>query len=173
MERDDNTPHYQIHMTGEGGVDYRVAVNVMSSSEESELLYLVDEQFDASMITILPTMDYGFTQINGGNREIALDYIRSNLFDPSKMQPMPHNVEGTNNDLNELAKEVQDVKPDEKVNIIKQKTVNSKFSIFSAKVLKVLPKTAETIAGFTPLAPFSKIIGESVQDLVEALQKEI
>jgi len=39
-------------------------------------------------------------------------------------------------------------------------------------VLPVLPKTAETVAMFTPLAPFSKIIGETVEKVVAGVQKE-
>ena len=39
-------------------------------------------------------------------------------------------------------------------------------------MLNVLPKTVETVSAFTPLAPFSKLIGEGVQQLVEAIQSE-
>jgi hypothetical protein len=74
--------------------------------------------------------------------------------------------------LNDFTKEVEDIKPEEKVNSVKQKSLNSKFSIFAQKVLKILPKTAETIIAFTPLAPFSKIIGEDVQQLVQVIQKD-
>ncbi|ASA21919.1 YukJ family protein [Paenibacillus donghaensis] len=100
-ERDRSTPHYQIRMIGEENTEYRIAVNVMSSSNESEVLYLVDEQYDASSITILPTMSNGFTHINKNNRDIALDYIRGDLFDPSKMVPLPHDISGPDNDLND------------------------------------------------------------------------
>ncbi|WP_053436219.1 DUF2278 family protein [Sporosarcina globispora] len=102
-ERDDNTPHYQIHMVGEEDVHYRIAVNVMSSSEESVLLYIVDEEYDASAITHLPTMEHGYTSIDESNRgEIGLDYIRGDLFDPSIMNTLPYDIEGPNNDLNDL-----------------------------------------------------------------------
>ncbi|MBW7477541.1 YukJ family protein [Paenibacillus oenotherae] len=100
-ERDNSTPHYQIRMIGEDNTDYRIAVNVMSSSHESEVLYLVDEQYDASSITILPTMSNGFTRITKDNRDIALDYVRGELFDPSKMVPLPHDKSGPDNDLND------------------------------------------------------------------------
>jgi hypothetical protein len=40
-------------------------------------------------------------------------------------------------------------------------------------VVKVLPKTVETVSALTPLAPFSKLIGEGVQQLVEAIQREM
>ncbi|MGW8442060.1 DUF2278 family protein [Paenibacillus sp. S33] len=101
-ERDNNSPHYQILVIGEDNTKYRIAVNVMSNSSESEVLYLADENFDASSITILPTMKNGFTPINENNREIALDYIRGDLFDPSKMVPLKHNLSGSENDLNDF-----------------------------------------------------------------------
>lgn len=102
-ERDDlESPHYQILMIGEENVKYRIAVNVQSIAEQPELLYLVDEEFDASAITILPTMDNGFKSIDENNKEIALDYIRSQLFDPAKMKTLPSDLKGKNNDLHDL-----------------------------------------------------------------------
>ncbi|PDZ61383.1 YukJ family protein [Bacillus thuringiensis] len=102
-ERQDlKSPHYQILMIGEENVKYRIAVNAQSLAEQPELLYLVDESFDASAITILPTMDNGFTPIDENNKEIALDYLRSGLFDPSRMKTLPSNLEGKNNDLHDL-----------------------------------------------------------------------
>lgn len=98
--------------------------------------------------------------------KVFMDQIKNYNLPPEQVEPIQ-------NSLNDLTKEIDEIKPEEKVSIIKQKTVNSKFSIFAAKVLKVLPKTAETISGFTPLAPFSKLIGESVQNLVEAIQKDV
>ena len=38
-------------------------------------------------------------------------------------------------------------------------------------MLKVLPEAAETAATFTPLAPFSKLIGKGVKQLVDAIAK--
>lgn len=49
----------------------------------------------------------------------------------------------------------------------------SKFINIAKNVMTVLPKTTETVAAFTPLAPFSKLIGEATQRLIEAIQKEI
>ncbi|PEQ61062.1 YukJ family protein [Bacillus cereus] len=100
--QDKKSPHYQILMIGEENVKYRIAVNAQSLEEQPELLYLVDESFDASAITILPTMDNGFTPIDENNKEIALDYLRSGLFNPSRMQTLPSSLEGENNDLQDL-----------------------------------------------------------------------
>lgn len=102
-ERDRNSPHYQIHIMGEEGRHYRAAVNVMSVSKESEILYLAESDYDASAITYLQELPYGFTPIKESNREIALDYVRGDLItDVSKMMPMPHDVSGANNDLNDF-----------------------------------------------------------------------
>ena len=85
----------------------------------------------------------------------------------------PEQAKPIQDSLNDVTKEVEGIKPEEKVSIVKQKNINSKFSIFAEKVLNVLPKTVETVSAFTPLAPFSKLIGEGVQQLVEAIQSEM
>ena len=85
----------------------------------------------------------------------------------------PEQIKPIQADLNDLTKEIEGVKPEEKVSTVKQKIVNSKFSVFAEKVLKLLPKTAETVAAFTPLAPFSKLIGEGVEHLVQTIQEDV
>jgi len=85
----------------------------------------------------------------------------------------PEQVKPIQDSLNDVTKEVEGIKSEEKVSTVKQKNINSKFSIFAEKVLNVLPKTVETVSAFTPLAPFSKLIGEGVQQLVEAIQREM
>jgi hypothetical protein len=85
----------------------------------------------------------------------------------------PEQVKPIQDSLNDVTKEVEGIKTEEKISTVKQKNINSKFSIFAEKVLKVLPKTVETVSAFTPLAPFSKLIGEGVQQLVEAIQREM
>ncbi|MBF8265226.1 MAG: hypothetical protein HW384_1090 [Dehalococcoidia bacterium] len=73
--------------------------------------------------------------------------------------------------VKELAKEMEDVRSDQ-VTTIKTKHLNTKVSALIDAVVKILPKTAETLTAFTPLAPFSKLIGEGVEQLAKALQKE-
>ncbi|MGF7046823.1 uncharacterized protein YukJ [Paenibacillus sp. DS2015] len=101
-ERDDQDPHFQIEVLDDHDTHYRISVNVRSSSTQSEVLYLVDENFNASAITTLPEMNLGYTPITENNRDIALDYIRSQLFESSAMQPLPHDITGPDNDLNDL-----------------------------------------------------------------------
>lgn len=75
--------------------------------------------------------------------------------------------------INELAKEVEDVKPQEKISFDKKTDIESRFKKVASKVLQLLPKGTEAVAAFTPLAPFSKLIGSGVKELVEAIQKEV
>jgi uncharacterized protein YukJ len=92
----DRTPHYEVHIRADGK-DYRIAINVASQSEPSEVLYLVSEDFHSDQITIIPTLSEGFTAINKDKRDIALDYIRGGLFDPAKMIPLPATENGPDN----------------------------------------------------------------------------
>ena len=92
--------------------------------------------------------------------------LKANNVPPEKVKPIQDSI-------NELVKEVEGVKPDQQVGVIKQSDLKSKLINVAKHVMTVLPKTAETVAAFTPLAPFSKLIGEATQHLVEAIQKEI
>jgi hypothetical protein len=94
------------------------------------------------------------------------EQIKKNYIIPQEVQPIQESI-------NELAKETEVISPDEEPSILNQQSWKEKFFRVLRNVLPVLPKTAETIAAFTPLAPFSKIIGESVEKLVEGVQKEI
>jgi len=94
------SPHYQVHIIDDT-MDYRIAINVKSKLSPSELLYIVDEHFVHSITQDLPDFERGFTAINSTPGGIALDFIRGNLFNPSKMIPLPHDIPGPDNDLND------------------------------------------------------------------------
>ncbi|WP_026591460.1 DUF2278 family protein [Bacillus sp. UNC437CL72CviS29] len=95
------TPHYQVHLQDELGVDYRVAMNVKSQSYPSEVLYYASENIKSKAIKILPTLPFGFTEIKNNEPKVALDYVRGNLFDSKQMILLPPEKSGTDNDLNE------------------------------------------------------------------------
>ncbi len=95
-----SNPHYQVHLIDET-VDYRIAVNVKSKLAPSELLFTVVEHFDHPITAELPNLDLGFTTIDSVPNGLALDFIRGNLFRPESMQPLAHDVVGSDNDLNE------------------------------------------------------------------------
>ncbi len=93
-------PHFQIHVIDEN-TDYRLAVNVKSKLAPSELEYLVEPQFQHPFLDALDELDLGWHPLQSKPGGPALDFIRSNLFDPSKMVPLPFNLPGPDNDLNE------------------------------------------------------------------------
>ena len=78
-EDNPNSPHYQVHMQA-GSTHYRIAVNVKSQSEPSELLFLVDENFQHPILTRLSDLTSEFTPLTSKPDSGALDFIRGNLF---------------------------------------------------------------------------------------------
>jgi uncharacterized protein YukJ len=95
------TPHYQV-LVSDGKVQHRIAINVKSKESPSELLYFVDDNFNHPVIKGLVELKNGFNPIERQANGLALDFIRGNFFDPKKMKPLPHNIPGPDNDLNEL-----------------------------------------------------------------------
>lgn len=101
-ETDDDSPHYQVQVNA-NGMRFRIAVNVKSAADAaSELQYLVNSDFQHPLTQQLPALAVGVTPIPSQPGGIALDYIRGNLFTMSEMRPLPHNIPGPANDLNEL-----------------------------------------------------------------------
>lgn len=94
------SPHYQVYIVDDT-TDYRIAINVQSALSPSELEYLIDDHFSHPLTAMLQEMPLGFTQVASKPGTNALDYIRGNLFDRTKMRPLPFNVPGLDNDLNE------------------------------------------------------------------------
>jgi uncharacterized protein YukJ len=95
------TPHFQV-LLDVNEVKHRIAINVKSKLSPSELLYFIDDNFNHPIIKNLVNLDNSFHHIDRKPGGLALDFIRGNLFDTSKMKPLPHNVPGPDNDLNEL-----------------------------------------------------------------------
>ncbi|GAA2272018.1 MULTISPECIES: DUF2278 family protein [Kitasatospora] len=96
------TPHYQIHLRDDSGVDYRVAVNVKSQQTPSDLLYLVDADFRHPLTQLLPEAGSGWTREPSQPGTASLDFIRGNLFDPALMRTLPPDLPGADNDLEDL-----------------------------------------------------------------------
>ncbi len=94
------SPHYQVRIVDDAD-NYRIAINVKSKLAPSELLYLVVEDFDYPFVDDLRELPLGFNPIARQPGGMAMDYIRANLFDPQQMVPLPHDVPGPDNDLNE------------------------------------------------------------------------
>ncbi|MGP1387891.1 MAG: DUF2278 family protein [Thainema sp.] len=97
----DPSPHYQVLLKDENQ-HHRIAINVKSQVSPSELLYLVDDNFQHPIIYQLIALDFGFHPLDSQPGGLALDFIRSNLFRPEQMKPLPPDVPGPDNDLKEL-----------------------------------------------------------------------
>jgi len=75
-------------------------VNVQSA-DGSEVEYLVRSRFVHSITDQLAQLDQGLHPLPPNPGSIGLDYIRSNLFQPQEMVPLPLTAPGPDNDLNE------------------------------------------------------------------------
>lgn len=95
-----SSPHYQVRLVDDT-TDYRIAINVKSALSPSEVEYLVVENFQHPILEVVEAMPLGFTKLASQPGSGALDYIRGNLFDRTQMKPLPFNVPGFDNDLNE------------------------------------------------------------------------
>ncbi|MFJ5641493.1 DUF2278 family protein [Streptomyces sp. NPDC093223] len=97
-----DSPHYQIHLTDDAGVDYRAAVNVLSQQKPAELLYLVDDDFTHPLTARLAGLAGGWNTLPAGPGGPNLDFVRGNLFDPAAMRVLPADRSGPDNDLADL-----------------------------------------------------------------------
>lgn len=99
-ERDFSSPHYQVYVTA-GGADFRIAINVRSSINPPDLLFLVDENFHHPLTDELASITHGFTKVERNKDGLALDFIRGNLLDRRMMKSLPHDIPNPDNDLND------------------------------------------------------------------------
>ena len=99
-EEDDDTPHYQVEVHA-SGTRFRIAVNVRSSQQPPDLLYLIKENFEHPILERLSNLPEGFTLLPPQPAGMALDFIRGNLFDHSEMRLLPSHLPGPDNDLSD------------------------------------------------------------------------
>lgn len=92
--------HYQVHIVDDT-TDYRIAINVQSKLSPSELEYLIDDQFEHPFLADLAKLKSGWNTLDQRPGGLAIDFIRGNFFDRERMRPLPFNVPGPDNDLNE------------------------------------------------------------------------
>jgi uncharacterized protein YukJ len=94
------SPHYQVRVIDDT-TDYRIAVNVKSQLPPSDVEYIIIENFQHPITPIVEQFARGFTLLKREPASGALDFIRGNLFDRTKMRALPFSVPGFDNDLNE------------------------------------------------------------------------
>jgi uncharacterized protein YukJ len=97
-----DTPHYQIRVETGDGMSFRVAVNVQSQESPSELLYVVNENFEHPVTESLLSSSVGWRPLPPGPNESNLDYVRGNMLDPATLRALPPDVAGPDNDLADL-----------------------------------------------------------------------
>ena len=94
-------PHYQI-LVEANGIRYRVAVNVKSNQQPSDLLFYMDDHYNHPILDHIKQLNPGFSNLPNIPNTAALDYIRGNLFDFNDMHIVPTLLGGPNNDLNDI-----------------------------------------------------------------------
>lgn len=116
------SPHIYLYVEC-NNKKYKIAVNAKSSAKiiinnnkvPNDLLYIADSNFNAEQITHLQELKQGFYPIKHHNefvttasgykpQEIAVDFIRSNLFNPCDMIIVPSDKSGPDNDLADFFK---------------------------------------------------------------------
>ena len=99
-EDDPDSPHFQVHVRADS-TSYRVAVNVKSQMSPSELLFFVDDRFRHPITAGLPALPPGFSELHPEPGGLALDFIRGNLLDRTRLRSLPHTLPGPDNDLSD------------------------------------------------------------------------
>jgi hypothetical protein len=108
------------------------------------------------------------TQIQNNEYAESLKQFSENVNSTLKGQQISEKkIKSINESIIELAKEVKDIKPglEEQIDYAKQITVEAKTASVIQKVLDVSPQAAAT---FTPLSPFSKLIGKGIQEILDS-----
>jgi uncharacterized protein YukJ len=101
-----SSPHYQIHLVDESGTHFRIAINVLSQAAPSEVMFYVKPFFIHPLTAIVKQLPSGFHPLASQPNSGALDFIRGNLFPSGMMTPLPVDVPGPDNDLNEKLDQV-------------------------------------------------------------------
>ena len=96
-----SSPHYQVEVVDDNGEHYRVAVNVLSQTSPSEVMFYTKPFFVHPITTIVGALSTGFHALSPGPNSGALDFIRGNLLQPGLMTPLPISATGADNDLND------------------------------------------------------------------------
>ena len=92
--------HVQLHVVDDAA-HYRIAVNVESKLAPSELEYLIDSNFRHPILDAVTALPAGWSTLERKPGGAGLDFIRGNLFNRDDMRPLPFDVPGPDNDLNE------------------------------------------------------------------------
>ena len=100
----------------------------------------------------------------------ALKDFSTNISQRLKGRQIPENVtKQINSSLDELAKEIEDIKYQEKVSPAKARILNALVTEVVHEVVNALPLGTNITSTFAPLTQFNGLIGESVEKIVADL----
>ena len=95
-------PHFQL-LLDDGAAPHRVAINVRSQLQPSELLVHIDDDFQHPMTATLAALAPGLLDlgVGGAPHPLALDVLRRPLFPLESLAALPAQVPGAALDLNQ------------------------------------------------------------------------
>ncbi|MEI6562545.1 MAG: YukJ family protein [Verrucomicrobiota bacterium] len=94
-------PHFQLHVEA-NGESHRVAINVRSMMEPSEMEYLIKLRFAHPITTGLSRLAPGLHRVERCPGGLALDYNRLNLFHRDQFLKLPSHQPNGGTDLNQV-----------------------------------------------------------------------
>ncbi|KAL6922868.1 hypothetical protein FSST1_000142 [Fusarium sambucinum] len=101
--QDPDSPHLSLYFDDDQGEEGRAAVNIKSGNkEESRLAYWTVLNFTHNVTTKLAQLSNGFHPLGPSEQRLdglALDFIRSNLFNRASGRILDHDVDGADNDI--------------------------------------------------------------------------
>lgn len=98
---DQGHPHFHLQLEANGAF-YRVAVNVRSMMEPSEMEYLIKLRFGHPITEELSRLSPGIHPVERRPGGLALDYIRLNLFHRDQFLKLPNHSETGGADLKDV-----------------------------------------------------------------------
>lgn len=94
-------PHFQLHLEADGD-SYRIAINVRSMLEPSEMEYLIKLRFGHPITAGLHRLAPGLHPVACRPGGLALDYLRLNLFHRDQFMKLPSRDFNGGTDLNHV-----------------------------------------------------------------------
>ena len=136
------------------GIDVKGSGNIIGKniSIETEQLKKIPNEYANSLKTFVDIINQQF-RVNNASQD--------------KVAEVQKNVD-------EFSKELEGVTLGQDPGIVKRSNLKSKLINIAKAALVILPKTVPAVlSAFTPLQPFNQLIGEDIEILVKAIQKEI
>lgn len=140
--------------------DIEGGVTIDSSKNKSTTISSIS--IDNNYLTKMPS-EYA-ESLKNFSETVNKELQRENVENPDAISELQENT-------NKVAEELVDVKPAE-VKYSKKTGIRAKLAKMAESLVKMSPKIARTVINFTPLAPLSGLIGESFENMVNAIMNE-